>query len=539
MSNRSLARLAPLIILVALAALVAGGAAPAQGASFTLDATHDAVDASPGDGVCADAGGACTLRAAVMETNALAGADEISLPAGTYVLSIAGAGEDASATGDLDITDALTLTGASSETTLIDGGGLDRVIHNSNESRPPASLTLQRVTVMNGNAHTGAGVFNDFGGDLVMRDTTVSENTAESPTKFGFGGGVANFATATLTNVVVSNNFSDFVGGGIYNALTFEARLTVAGSVISGNSVTWHGGGIFNSDHLVVRQSSILNNTADNSGGGIGMHAGRLEIEASLIARNSALNGGGMFSNGTILAWNNTINGNHAETGGGIYNESPGSLAAANVTISENTAAQGAGIRNAGFASPLNTIIVSSNTSTNCSGDFVSRGHNISSDNTCGFTAPGDISNTDPLLLPLADNGGPTQTHALRPPQCDISSCTPGSPAIDAGDNTACPGADQRGVARPFDGDQDGNAICDIGAHENDHGPIVCGCLPTSSPSPTVVPSPSPTPVLPVSLPATGGDAGSPNVMPAVAAVVVAVIVVAGGAVSRARHGRR
>ena len=76
-----------------------GDAAPAQGASFTVDATHDAVDASPGDGVCADAGGACTLRAAVMETNALAGADEISLPPGTYVLSIPGAGEDADGDG--------------------------------------------------------------------------------------------------------------------------------------------------------------------------------------------------------------------------------------------------------------------------------------------------------------------------------------------------------------------------------------------------------------------------------------------------------
>ena len=86
MSNRSLARLAPLMILLALAVLSAGGAAPALGASFTVDATHDAVDASPGDGVCADSGGACTLRAAVMETNALAGADAISLPPGTYVL---------------------------------------------------------------------------------------------------------------------------------------------------------------------------------------------------------------------------------------------------------------------------------------------------------------------------------------------------------------------------------------------------------------------------------------------------------------------
>ena len=84
MSNGLLPRLLPLFAAMSLAAL-AGDATPAQGASFTVNATHDAVDAAPGDGICADAGGACTLRAAVMETNALPGADEISLPAGTYV----------------------------------------------------------------------------------------------------------------------------------------------------------------------------------------------------------------------------------------------------------------------------------------------------------------------------------------------------------------------------------------------------------------------------------------------------------------------
>ena len=88
MLSTRLARSFALAGLIALAALVASAAPPAQGASFAVNATHDAVDAAPGDGICADAGGACTLRAAVMETNALAGADEISLPAGTYLLSI-------------------------------------------------------------------------------------------------------------------------------------------------------------------------------------------------------------------------------------------------------------------------------------------------------------------------------------------------------------------------------------------------------------------------------------------------------------------
>ena len=125
------ARLALLAAAVALSAFL-GSSSPVLGASFTVDATHDAVDASPGDGVCADAGGACTLRAAVMETNALPGADEISLPTGTYALSIPGAGEDASATGDLDINSDLTITapvivnGAAEPGATVDGAGLDR-----------------------------------------------------------------------------------------------------------------------------------------------------------------------------------------------------------------------------------------------------------------------------------------------------------------------------------------------------------------------------------------------------------------------------
>jgi CSLREA domain-containing protein len=99
----------------------------AQAAPFTVNSTADAVDAHPDDGVCATAQNVCTLRAAIQETNALAGADTITLPASMYTLSIPGPFEDQAATGDLDITDDLTLTGAGAANTIIDGGGLDRV----------------------------------------------------------------------------------------------------------------------------------------------------------------------------------------------------------------------------------------------------------------------------------------------------------------------------------------------------------------------------------------------------------------------------
>ena len=91
------------------------------------------MDANPGDGICADPDGYCSLRAAVMEANAFPGADTITVPAGNYLFTIAGAGEDGAATGDLDLTDDVTIAGAG--TTIVDGSGLDRVLHAGSDGR--------------------------------------------------------------------------------------------------------------------------------------------------------------------------------------------------------------------------------------------------------------------------------------------------------------------------------------------------------------------------------------------------------------------
>ncbi|TMB18127.1 MAG: CSLREA domain-containing protein [Deltaproteobacteria bacterium] len=112
------------ILVPLLAATITG----AQAATFTVDTTTDGVDAVPGDGVCATAAGACSLRAAVQEANALEGPDTIDLPAGTYVLTLAGPAEDESASGDLDVHETLTITGAGAATTVIDGNRASGVI---------------------------------------------------------------------------------------------------------------------------------------------------------------------------------------------------------------------------------------------------------------------------------------------------------------------------------------------------------------------------------------------------------------------------
>ena len=129
-------------------------------------------------------------------------------------------------------------------------------------------------------------------------------------------------------------------------------------------------------------------------------------------------------------------------------------------TISGNSATIGGGISNGGTATLKNSIVANSSSGGNCSGIITSQGHNLSSDATCNFNNTGDLNNTDPMLGPLQNNGGPTQTQALLS----------GSPAIDAGEPLGCTDGkghllktDQRGKPRPDPEDTGG---CDMGAYE-------------------------------------------------------------------------
>ena len=301
--------------------------------TFTVGSTVDAADADPGDGACDDAAGNCTLRAAIMEANAMVGAASITLPAGTYTLSIAGANEKAAETGDLNITDDLIIEGDGADTTIVDGGGLDRVFEVSRVRGNLAALSviISGVTVRNGAtsgvgsgggilsegtlrltdvivsentaARHGGGIYNDDQGKLTLSDSTVRDNLAISKD----GGGILSRGTVTLTNVTVNGNTAGR-GGGIFN----RGTLTLTSVTVNGNTAAIYGGGIWNRGTLTLAGSTISNNTARINGGGVfNYRLGKLTLTDTKGSGNQAGTAGGGIYNvrGTLEITDSLISG--------------------------------------------------------------------------------------------------------------------------------------------------------------------------------------------------------------------------------------
>jgi CSLREA domain-containing protein len=227
---------------------------------------------------------------------------------------------------------------------------------------------------------------------------------------------------------------SDIGGGAIINS---DSAMALVDVVISQNSAGY-GGGIYNAyAELYISRSSVIGNTASVMGGGLLNNNGVLSVENTTVSSNSSVSGGGIAISGGTLSVTSI---SHS-------------------TITASTANNGAVWKPHPFSpsAVVTHTIIANNTGGDCAATPIqSEGHNMDTDGSCGLSATGDMSNTDPSLGPLQSNGGPTLTHALLA----------GSPAIDGGDIADCAPTDQRQVARPLDGDGDGSPFCDIGAYE-------------------------------------------------------------------------
>lgn len=281
-------------------------------------------------------------------------------------------------------------------------------------------------------------------------------------------------------------------------------NVQISGLRIANGFVSGAGGGVLvDGGNLTLNNCQLTNNDAESGGGALVFGGSTLTITNSTINGNSSAVEGGGVSNrgGTLFLINTTINGNTAPRGGGVSVEN-GAATILNSTISENNTGDSStsnvgGLRVISFGSQLanvilkNTIVANNSPSfapigetadpedanstgntifsgvsrSDVSGTVNSQGNNLIGDPTggTGFIAS-DLLNINPLLAPLAANGGTTPTQAL----------SPGSPAIDAGNNSGAPATDQRGAARPQ------NTTVDIGAFESG-APVTSGGTPTGS----------------------------------------------------------
>ena len=371
-----------LVTLLASAVVRSEAAEATAGITFTINTNTDLSDASPGNGVCeATAGqGNCTLRAASMEANANSNPNiTIMIPAGVYRITIPPNNPEDDSHGSIKIHRSLTIIGAGSGQTTIDGDGLanhDRtleVLTNTNTS----IITIQGVTIQEGHVTSaqptgakGGGIYAKLGNDtsasgsLTLQDVIFKLNSAQGDD--AAGGGLYlegwNQSSFSLSNVTISNNTVDsdhFAGAGLqfesgdYNLGKPYSSLVIQNSVIANNTTVpltngnpWGGGIDLRHGKLTLISSTLANNLAGN-GGAISVDGANSVfdlINSTLSGNQANLNGGGIYafdgvtvlSNMTIMSNNSDDDLNGSGQGGGIYQTGSANVTLANSLVAYN-----------------------------------------------------------------------------------------------------------------------------------------------------------------------------------------------------------
>jgi len=452
------------VVLIATTLTISGGLAvtgPRLAASqsrigFVVNSTSDLSDAAPGDGLCSTPVATCTLRAAVEESNALPGADTITLPAGIYII-----------TSKLLFTDDVDLTGEDRETTVISAAGVDVALSVSDEvTEADPDVTIQSVTV---ERSTSVGI-DIHSGNLTLVDANIRQSD---------GHGVR--CEGHLDRPLINAMYSEISNNGMDGIFMKACVAVIVQSTISHNL----GRGIYGAElgppnHVTLLSTRIEGNL---SGGLSGTGTAAFTLDSSTIANNTAAHGGGFYSSdgcAVLFATNSTFSGNRATgNGGGLYlpDTKCGPSRLSNTTITENIADDdndGGGDGGGIFlgSSTVNGLFIKgsivannedrSGQSPDCGGaqPLTSGGFNLIGDST-GCLITGDtlsnFTDMDPLLGPLSNNGGDTLTHrpAIQSPAIDV--IPPGDCTTVVDDPVDF---DQRGTERPE------GTSCDIGSVE-------------------------------------------------------------------------
>lgn len=350
-------------------------ASTSQAANYTVNVFDDPSPVAPPNG-CASSG-RCSLREAVLSANVSGDVSStITLPAGSYTLTISGS-DNTGFAGDLDIlTHDLTINGAGANNTSINATAINDRIFDIPSDASSINVILSGITLTGGNVtgNGGAVEFVNNGGDtLILNNMALNNNKASAN-----GGGLSatGVGTVTFNNSTLSNNQATVVGGATHSDTTTRK---INNTTISGNQSSTNAGAMnaTNGSAIILRNATISNNTATNSGGGISFG-----FSANVNIANSILVGNTAASNLNCNA--GTAPGAFTSADYNMFGDM-GNCTVAGATTHDQNSLTGAGLQSLGnYGGPTQTQLLMSNS------DAINKGNPAGCQDTAGAVLTSD-----------------------------------------------------------------------------------------------------------------------------------------------------